>query len=127
VSVEKYNIECHSSIVKSWWSSRGVDFDLDILPSRGVVADEVAAGWIYFDEDGKVGWLAWIIADKDAPDLQRGRAVAAVISNLELTASRLGVKMVMASTENESLGRMYSKLGFSEADRGKTDYFKKVI
>lgn len=125
--LEIYEREDHGEMIKSWWASRNVpDFDLDILPANGFVVDGIAAGWIYFDLEGKIGWLAWNIADKNAPALQRGKAVAKVVELLEELARKSEVKLIMASTENQSLGRLYSRLGFNVAEEGKTDYMKGI-
>ena len=126
MGVQVFNAEDHGEMIKSWWMSRGVDFDISILPSTGFIVDEIAAGWIYLDVESKVGWLAWTIADKHAPFIKRGKAVEEVTRLLEELAKEANVKFIMASTENKSLGKLYSKAGFIVAEEGKTDYIKRV-
>jgi len=126
MEIQEFNAETHGDMIKSWWLARGVDFDLSILPSTGFIVDDIAAGWGYIDEEHKGGGIAWTISDKFAPPIKRGKAGTEVTRLLEEVSKGVNVKFIMASTENESLGRLYSRAGFIVAEEGKTDYIKRV-
>ena len=110
--------------IKPWWAQYGWEAPrLEVLPKIGFVAlkDEtpIAAGFYYQSCSG-MAYMDWIIADRDASLISRGKAVYRIVERIIEDAKVRGFHVLYTVTANSSLIETYKKIGLSEMESGAT-------
>ena len=91
----------------------------DLLPENGtggyiVEKGDVAivAGFLY-TTNSKVGWVEWIVSNKDYKDKDRKDALELLILSAEATCKGLGKKHMFTIGRNKHLIETHKKLGWT--------------
>lgn len=119
ISADDYDLIC------GFWRGRGVPPQRNLLPTLGVIADEMACGFLYLDATGSgVAVMAWTATDPKAPHIERGRAMIEIIDFLEREAAALAYHTVMATHSHPSFCRLFTRRGYASGDSGLVQLFK---
>ena len=113
----KFCVETDYTTLIEWWKSynHGV-LSPSILPDTGVsVVDEagtmLACSWLYFT-NSRCAIIDWTIANPTAPLMQRGRAIAAAVQNLEALASTTNVAVIFGFSGYRGFTKSMLRLGY---------------
>ena len=122
----KFNInplsyEDYDNILVDWWESWGFKPPArDFLPQNAegglMVWKEktpVCAGFLY-TTNSNVGWIEWIISDKEYRDKDRQQAVVLLISELERISKNIGIKYIFSNNDNNRLIETFHRLGYNK-------------
>ena len=114
----------HYEQLRGYWQQYGwVSPDMDLLPKNGFVAikdDKVVAAAFVYQSCSGMALLDWVIADKNAQPLTRGKAVYSVINACRDFAKDKGFKVLYTVTANEHLQDTYRKIGFKDMEKNAT-------
>lgn len=114
-------------MISGFWEGRGSPPARNLLPTLGVMADDMACGFLYMDASGSgVAVMAWTATDPKAPHIERGRAMVEVIDFLEHEAAALGYHSVMATHNTPSFIRLFTRRGYVTGDGELCQMFKAV-
>lgn len=116
--------EAHYSELKEFWGQYGwVAPSIDVLPRKGYVAISdgkvIAGAFVYLSESG-MALLDWVIGDKNASPLSRGKAVYMLVASCKQYAKEQGKKVLYTVTANQQLIATYEKNGFQPMETGAT-------
>lgn len=116
--------EAHYPELSKFWGQYGwVAPSIDVLPRKGFVALHegkiVAAAFCYLSCSG-MALLDWVIGDKNAQPLTRGKAVYKVIGACQEYAKEQGKSVLYTVTANQALQETYRKIGFQDMEKGAT-------
>lgn len=121
ISQADYDLIC------GFWVGRGSPPPRNILPTLGVIADEMACGFLYLDASGSgVAVMAWTATNPSAAVLARGRAMIYVLDFLESEAGSLGYHTVMSTHQHLSFHRLFKRRGYASGDSGLVQLFKSL-
>lgn len=114
----------HYPILKEWWAQYGwIAPELDCLPRIGYVAlvegKPICAGFFYQSCSG-MALMDWVISDKNAPALTRGKSVHKLIDTIIKEAKGAGFKVLYTVTANEHLLAAYERHGLKRMETGAT-------
>lgn len=119
----EYRPEYHGELSKLWAQYDWVAPSDEVLPKKGYVAIEngqpVAAAFVYLSCSG-MALLDWVIGDKNASPLTRGKAVYKVLGACKAYAIKEGKKVLYTVTANTALQDTYRKMGFKDMEKGAT-------
>lgn len=112
--------EKHYPELVEFWSQYGWTApSVDVLPRKGFVALDngkvVAAAFCYMSCSG-MALLDWVIGDKNAQPLTRGKAVYKVIGACKDYAKEQGKSVLYTVTANTALQETYRKIGFQDME-----------
>ena len=116
--------EEHYSSLKEYWEQYGwVAPSLEVLPRKGFVAMKdnkvVAAAFVYMSCSG-MAYMDWVIGDKNAEPLTRGKAVYKLVNECKEYAKLQGKAVVFTVTANQPLIETYKKIGFQVMESNAT-------
>jgi len=123
-------------MLASWWSAHKWEAVPEaILPGLGVVAYHrekageteafpLCAAFLYMSNSNGVCWMEWLVSNPKAQGMETIRAINAVVTFMEQEAKRLGYGVMLTACRQESLGRIYQKIGFQVTDRNVTHMIK---
>jgi hypothetical protein len=115
------------ALICSFWKGRGSPPPRNLLPTLGVLVDEMACGFLYLDATGSgVAVMAWTATDPAAPHIERGHAMLEVIGFLEKEATALGYHTVMTTHCHPSFIRLFTRRGYASGDSGLVQLFKSL-
>lgn len=125
MTIRPFNMETDYAMVCEWWKGHGwPEIPSDALPKVGfIVSDEgkdICAGFLYLCESAW-GWLEWVVTNPKGPILKRKAGLDVLVNHAVEMASRLGVKRILSSLQNENLISLYEKSGFKKMDTGMTN------
>jgi hypothetical protein len=121
--IREYRSEDYPMLLK-WWQGHGWQGVPEaILPKLGVVWEDdgrpVAAAWLYMDNSIGVCMLEWLVADPEAPGKAVLTAIRHITRFLQERASELNYNVMLTTCRQESLARVYEKIGgFTRTDDG---------
>lgn len=116
--------EEHYPVLKEWWSQYGWEApQLETLPKTGFIAlsegKPVVAGFLY-KTDSSMAFMDWIIGDKNASALSRGKGAHLVVSSIIQDARESGFQVLYTVTANQPLIESYKRQGLQEMEPGAT-------
>lgn len=114
----------HYPELSSFWSQYDwIAPSIDLLPRKGFVALNegkiVAAAFVYMSCSG-MAYMDWVIGDKNAEPLTRGKAVYKVVGACQDYAKEQGKQVLFTVTANQPLLKTYEKMGFQTMESGAT-------
>lgn len=119
ISFEDYALIC------GFWKGRGTPPQRNLLPTLGVIIDEMACGFLYLDGTGSgVAVMAWTATDPTASVIERGHALLKVVEFLEIEALELGYHAIMTSHNTASFQRAFHRRGYVPGDSNLVQLFK---
>ena len=92
---------------------------------RGVVVEEVAAGFLYAT-NSKVSWVDWIISDKNYRGEDRDDIINVVLASLEEISKDYDTKFLYALIKNEKLIKKYEAMGYVKGDSYQSEMIKSI-
>jgi hypothetical protein len=115
------------ALISSFWEGRGTPPQRNLLPTLGVIIDEMACGFLYLDGTGSgVAVMAWTATDPKASIAERGHAMQKVIEFLEIEAAELGYHAMMSSHSHPSFIRVFKRRGYVPGDSNLVHLFKSL-
>lgn len=117
--------DSHYEIIKEWWPQYGwTPPGLDVLPKTGfLVLDNnqcpVVAAFYYRSCSG-MAYMDWVIGDKNASAMSRGKGVYKAVKAVIEHARKEGFKVLYTVTANQPLIETYKKIGLQEMETGAT-------
>jgi|GEM_PF-2135568 len=110
-----------------FWQGRGSPPPRNVLPTLGVLGDDMACGFLYLDATGSgVAVMAWTATDPTASAIARGHAMLDVIEFLENEAAALNYHTVMCTHCHASFIRLFTRRGYASGDSGLVQLFKSL-
>ena len=104
----------------------------DLLPEDGtggyiVEKGDVAivAGFLY-TTNSKVGWVEWIVSNKDYKDKDRKDALELLISGIEHVAEASGCSIILSIARNKGLIHTFKELNYTVDDNPSFEVVKKI-
>ena len=120
--------EADYSLICEFWEGRGVPPQRALLPTLGVILDDMACGFLYLDATGSgVAVMAWTATHPGAPVVERARALIWVIAFLENEAKALGYGAIMCSHCHPSFIKHFKRSGYVTGDSGLVHLFKSLV
>ena len=122
--IRALNQDDYEQVLVEWWRQWGWRAPMrDFLPDNGtggvMVLDgdiPVCAGFMYLT-NSKVGWVDWIISNKEYTDReQRKKAIRLLVNSLTNMCKSSGAKYAYALIKNESLIKTYEDVGYLKGD-----------
>ncbi len=107
-------------MLASWWTGHGWPaVPKHILPPLGIIADNIAAGWLYMDNGGTgVCMMEWLVTDPKVSPIATVRALRVVVDFLKSEASRMDYGVMLTTCNQEGLARLLENKGFQRTDTG---------
>lgn len=103
-----------------WWTGHGWSAVPErILPPLGVIAGDVAAGWLYMDNGGTgVAMLEWLVTNPAAKPRESVAGLRAVVDFLKSEAKRMDYPAILTTCRQPSLAKFMERCGFQRTDEG---------
>jgi len=112
MEVIPYDRSVHDAMVTRWCSSRGVPATLlDMLPERGFIVPDVAAGFLY-QTDSTMALIEGIVANPKADSRIRDDALDQVFFALFDLARDLGFELVWGFSPRPEIETRARRIGF---------------
>ena len=90
----------------------------DMLPDNGTggfIVEKnktpIVAGFLY-TTNSKVGWMEWIVSDKNYKNKDKKDAIELLITGMEHVARDSGCKMILSIGRNKNLINSHKQLGY---------------
>lgn len=129
MKIREFNKDTDYKDAVRWWNAWGFPpLETHVLPSTGYIVEgeyKVAAGWVYKTIDTPMGWLEWIVSNKDLSKEIRGEGLDLLLEHVTKEASEEGL-ILFTSINNKSLGKRLEKYGFNKTDTSMTNYIRGV-
>lgn len=123
MELTNFNDKHYIELSQFWGQYGWVAPSIDVLPRKGFVALQngkiVAAAFVYMSCSG-MALLDWVIGDKQAHPLIRGKAVYKVINACQDYAKEQGKSVLYTVTANKALQETYRKIGFQDMESNAT-------
>lgn len=119
-------------VVCGWWKDRGIPLiKRRSLPRHSYVLCHndrpVIFGCFYKDEVADVGFLGWIVSDKNADKEIRNGMYDYLINYLEKTAKEAGVNSLLAIGKFGTIDDRLASHGYFRVQENATHYYLKEI
>lgn len=102
----------HYDMIKEWQERRGNKlFSKDLIPSHGIVVEDIACGFLY-STDSAFGLIDGFITNPECSSIQRAKALDLILKNLIIWAKELGMRMVVARVGIRGTKKLALKNGF---------------
>jgi hypothetical protein len=113
-------IDSDYEILCQWYKEWG----WNEVPSRDFLPDNGKEGLMFFDDDkpvcagfySKVGWIAWIVSDKNYKGL-RFKAITLLVEALTKILKDLGCKYIYTVTDNRVLHKVFDNSGYIQGGK----------
>lgn len=93
----------HYGMISKWWKAHGMEAPkIHELPELGLIADDIAAGFLY-KTDSSVCMIEALIANPEKPTGVRNEALDLVVTELCREAREMGFKKIYGFTRLESV------------------------
>lgn len=104
--------------LERWWTGHGWPaVPQRVLPPLGVIAGEMAAGWLYMDNGGTgVAMMEWLVTDPQAKPLAAAKALSSVVGFLKSEAKRMDYPIIFTTCRQPALARLLNREGFMTTD-----------
>ena len=104
----------YDTLVKWWTQWEFGVVPKDILPPDGIMVEDdgvpICAGGLYFEtKKTKLGFMEWIVTNKDGLPKQTHKALKLCIDAIIQLGKDNGVKMIYTYTKEEALHKRYTK------------------
>lgn len=118
----------YDSVLVGWWNAWGFPVPVvECLPERGIIVSDgegdLYGGFLYLT-DGGIGWMEWVVSDKDAAVERKRGALEFLTDVLTGMAKDEGMLMVFTSTVLPGFANGLKKCGFRDGDRGVYQFIK---
>ena len=116
-------------ILADWWTRHGWEPVIPgILPKTGAViydvkdgvSTDVCAGFLYMDNSTGFSMMEWVVANPDVTGMLVARGIKVLVDFLKQCAVDNDYGVMMTSSNQPSLVRLYARAGFATADTGVT-------
>ena len=104
----------------------------DLLPENGTggyIVEKggiaIVAGFLY-TTNSKVGWVEWIVSNKDYRDKDRKDALELLISGIEHVAKASGYSIILSIARNKGLIHTFKELNYTVDDSPSFEVVKKI-
>ena len=102
-------------LAAAWWTQHGWPVvPIESLPRIGLLVSHgtvpVCCSFMYWDSGW--GYIAWTVADAEAPKDVRSAAVDFAIANLTKLGDELSIRLLYTSTRNPAMQDRYTRLGW---------------
>ena len=104
----------------------------DMLPDNGtggfiVEKDKtpIVAGFLY-TTNSKVGWMEWIVSDKNYKNKDKKDAIELLITGMEHVARSSGCKIILSIGRNKSLINSHKQLGYMVDSKPSYEIVKQI-
>ena len=125
MEIRKFQKEDHP-MVCSWWKAHSWPLiPIEMLPTTGVIVDDVAAGFLY-KTDSKIAWIEFIVTDPVSDKAHRSEALDKLISSLSEEAKSDGYALIFTSVEHPKLLARNQEHGFAVTDTNMTNMIKRL-
>ena len=103
-----------------WWNEWGFPVPpRECLPARGVVVSDregdLYGGFLYLT-DGGIGWMEWVVSDKQAAVERKRGALEYLVEVLAAMAKDGGMILMFTSTDRAAYKNGLQKCGFALGD-----------
>ena len=114
--------------IKQWWVGYGWAEDKlpdpSILPTTGLIIDDVCCAWVYLSANAPMSRLAWPVSNPEASRREVYTGLKDVILRLHEFAISCECPLMEATFSTPSLCRMMKTLGFQTGDNNLTGFIK---
>ena len=113
-------------IVSPWWPAHGWPMiSEDVLPKCGIVVEDDegvprAASWLYMSNSNGVSMMEWTVTNPLNKPKESFRAVQTLVNAMRELAISLDYGVILTTSKNPALIRLYEKGGFTKTDEGVT-------
>ena len=104
----------------------------DLLPENGTGgyivekgSEAIVAGFLY-TTNSKVGWVEWIVSNKDYRGKDRKDALKLLISGIEHVAKASGYGIILSIARNKGLIHTFKELNYTVDDSPSFEVVKKI-
>lgn len=113
-TLRSYHLSDYQEIAY-WFKAREMNVpSMSDLPLTGKIVPGIAAGFL-LKTDTKCAVIDFMITNKDARPMARGRAVDAIARSLILKAKSLGFKRVRCDSQIDTIKKKALSLGFKSS------------
>ena len=110
--VKKFDFNKHYRMLCSWWAKRDMaPIPEDMIPTFGLVVDNIAAGFIIVT-DCNLGFLEFYISNKDAQKIERDLALDLITRGLMEHGQEMGISNFKCDTQIHAIKKRAEKFGF---------------
>lgn len=122
----------YDDILVGWWKDWGFE-----PPSKDFLPDDATSGLMVMDKDtpvvagffyhtnSKVGWIDWIISNKEYRDNRR-EAITLLLDSLTLAGKNMGYTFAYSLAKNKKLHEYFQDIGYSAVEFYKTELIKRL-
>jgi hypothetical protein len=114
------------TVISEWWPAHGwPKIDSWMLPASGVVIEDdkgtpLAASWLYMSNSNGVSMMEWTVTNPKNGALTSFRALGHLLEAIKAMAVANDYGVMLTTSKNPALIRLYEKHGFTKTDEGVT-------
>jgi len=104
----------------------------DMLPNNGTggfIVEKnktpIVAGFLY-TTNSKVGWMEWIVSDKNYKNKDKKDAIELLITGMEHVARNSGCKIILSIGRNKNLINSHKQLGYTVDSKPSYEIAKQI-
>jgi hypothetical protein len=104
----------------------------DMLPDNGTggfIVEKhgtpIVAGFLY-TTNSKVGWMEWIVSDKNYKNKDKKDAIELLITGMEHVARESGCKIILSIGRNNNLINSHKQLGYTVDSKPSYEIAKQI-
>lgn len=119
-----YKTEDYDELLR-WWNAHDWEGVNPLLLPAGIIIEDdtgkmMSAGFVYCDDATPVCMMEWIVANPDNTPRESLKSLRKLLEVITGWADESG-KVLMTSVKQETLAKLYEKVGFASADVGMTN------
>lgn len=123
--VKEFDQNIHYRMLCAWWESRGLPIiPIDMLPTYGLIVDQIAAGFLIVT-DCNLGFLEFYITNPESDKSKRDIAIDKITSALIRYGQAVGISNFKCDTQIPAIRDRAEKFGFKFIGQF-SNYFLKV-
>lgn len=115
-------------VLMEWYQAHGWDKAIDgsIFPSTGYMVDDHAALWIYLDQEGIMGWVAYQVINPRKNNALSFRALHLLYERVEQEAILRGLVLLKQTVMHSSLKKLAKQHNYVVTEENLTSFVKRI-